>query len=106
MIGTIPSCPRRVCRVEHFLTRVEDFWEAQAPLVSTVEYNACVHLLKNSADYMVHQYGPDEDWDRYAKLTGDPGWAWSNIKKYVKKVLHFNAFREYFYIKLNADWNF
>ena len=53
-----------------------------------------------SADYMIHQYGSDEDWDRYAKLTGDPGWAWNNVKNYVKKVLHFNAFR---YIKLNAD---
>jgi len=53
-----------------------------------------------SADYMIHQYGSDEDWDRYAKLTGDPGWAWNNVKNYVKKVLHFNAFR---YIKLNTD---
>jgi len=79
--------------VEHFPIRVEDFWEAQAPLVSTVEYNACVHLLSISADYLIHQYGPDEDWDRYAKLTGDPGWAWNNVKNYVKKVLHFNTFR-------------
>jgi len=40
-------------------------------------------------DYMVHQYGSDEDWDRYAKVTGDPGWAWKNVRKYVKKVLVF-----------------
>ena len=90
--------------VEHFLTHVEDFWEAQAALVSTVEYNVCGHLLIISADYMVHQYGSDEDWDRYAELTGDSGWAWSNVKNYVKKVLHFNAFNNLFYIKLNADW--
>jgi len=52
---------------------------------------------------MVHQYGSDEDWDRYAKLTGDPGWAWNNVKNYVKKVLHFDVFNNPFYIKLNAD---
>jgi len=79
--------------VEHFPTRVENFWEGQAALVSTMECNARGHLLNISADYMVHQYGSDEDWNRYAKLTGDPGWAWNNIKNYVKKVLHFNAFR-------------
>ena len=81
--------------VEHLLTRVEDFWEAQAPLVSTTEYNTC-YLLNISADYMVHQYGTDEDWDRYANLTGDPGWAWKNVKNYVKKVLIFNIFQECF----------
>jgi choline dehydrogenase len=42
---------------------------------------------------MTHQYGSDEDWDRYAKVTGDPGWAWKNIKKYIKKVVHLNVLR-------------
>ena len=82
--------------VEHLLTRVEVFWEVQAALVSTMEYNACRNLLNISADYMVHQYGSDEDWDRYANLTGDPGWAWNNVKNYVKKVLDFNVLQEYF----------
>jgi len=47
---------------------------------------------------MVHQYGSDEDWDRYAKLTGDPGWAWKNVKNYVMKVLQFNFF--FFFLKI------
>ena len=49
---------------------------------------------------MVHQYGSDEDWNKYAKLTGDPGWAWKNVKNYVKKVLHINST---LYINLNYD---
>ncbi|KIM43770.1 GMC oxidoreductase [Hebeloma cylindrosporum] len=39
----------------------------------------------SSANYMVHQYGSDEDWDRFANLTRDPGWAWKNVKNYVQK---------------------
>ncbi|KIM43771.1 GMC oxidoreductase [Hebeloma cylindrosporum] len=39
----------------------------------------------SSANYNFHQYGSAEDWDRYAKETGDPGWAWNNVKKYIKK---------------------
>jgi len=39
-----------------------------------------------SADVMIHQYGSDEDWDRFAKVANDPGWAWKNVKKYIQKV--------------------
>ena len=70
------------------------------------EYNAHGHLLNISADYMVHQYGSDEDWDKYAKLTGDPGWAWNNVKNYVKKVLHFNAFLSSFFYQAERCLNF
>ena len=59
---------------------------------SASEYLGIQHSIlllshKIFADYIVHQYGSDEDWDRYAKVTGDPGWAWKNVKKYIKKVL-------------------
>ncbi|KJA13938.1 GMC oxidoreductase [Hypholoma sublateritium FD-334 SS-4] len=37
----------------------------------------------SSANYMVHQYGSNDNWDRMAKVTGDPGWAWNNMKRYV-----------------------
>ena len=85
--------------VEHFPTRVEDFWGGQAALVSTGIQRSRV-FMNIFADFMVHQYGSDEDWDRYAKLTGDPGWAWNNVKNYVKKVLYFD---NPFYIKLYSD---
>ncbi len=35
---------------------------------------------------MVYTRGPTSDFDRFAKVTGDPGWSWSNIQKYIKKV--------------------
>ncbi|PPQ66925.1 hypothetical protein CVT26_010014 [Gymnopilus dilepis] len=45
------------------------------------------HLLggSSSANYLFHQYGTDEDWNRLAKVSGDSGWAWSNVQKYVQK---------------------
>ncbi|KAF9479960.1 alcohol oxidase [Pholiota conissans] len=39
----------------------------------------------SSANYMMHQYGSTEDWDRYARITKDAGWAWKNMRQYVKK---------------------
>ncbi|KAF5353144.1 hypothetical protein D9758_008758 [Tetrapyrgos nigripes] len=34
---------------------------------------------------MVYTRGSSEDWDRYADLTGDPGWSWDNIQQYIRK---------------------
>ncbi|KAF8170084.1 hypothetical protein BJ912DRAFT_1025458 [Pholiota molesta] len=39
----------------------------------------------SSANYLIHQYGSTEDWDRYARVTKDSGWAWKNIRQFVKK---------------------
>ncbi|KAF7375564.1 Choline dehydrogenase, mitochondrial [Mycena sanguinolenta] len=43
------------------------------------------HLLggSTSVNYMAYTRGSSEEWDRYANLTGDPGWSWENIQKYV-----------------------
>ncbi|KAF8192528.1 hypothetical protein BJ912DRAFT_1095103 [Pholiota molesta] len=40
----------------------------------------------SSINYLFHQYGSTEDWDRFARVTGDPGWAWSNMRQFVSKV--------------------
>ena len=37
-------------------------------------------------DYMVHQYGSSEDYDKLAALTGDSGWSWNNMKQYITRV--------------------
>ncbi|KAF5351358.1 hypothetical protein D9758_008076 [Tetrapyrgos nigripes] len=34
---------------------------------------------------MVYTRGTSEDWDRYANLTGDPGWSWDSIQQYIRK---------------------
>ncbi|PPQ71682.1 hypothetical protein CVT26_007649 [Gymnopilus dilepis] len=45
------------------------------------------HILggSSSANYLIHQYGTDEDWNRLASVSGDNGWSWSNMKQYVQK---------------------
>jgi choline dehydrogenase-like flavoprotein len=39
-------------------------------------------------DYMIHQYGSSEDWDKLASDTGNINWSWSNIKQYIPVVSH------------------
>lgn len=39
----------------------------------------------SSVNYMVHQYGSSADFDKIAHLTGEPGWAWNNIKQNIYK---------------------
>ncbi|KIK60427.1 hypothetical protein GYMLUDRAFT_43738 [Collybiopsis luxurians FD-317 M1] len=34
---------------------------------------------------MVYNRGPKDDWDRYARLTGDEGWSWDNIQPFIAK---------------------
>ncbi|KAJ7924329.1 aryl alcohol oxidase [Mycena leptocephala] len=45
------------------------------------------HLLggSTSVNYMAYTRGSSEEWDRYARLSGDPGWSWSNIQQYIIK---------------------
>ncbi|KAF8955297.1 aryl-alcohol-oxidase from pleurotus Eryingii [Flammula alnicola] len=39
----------------------------------------------SSANYLFHQYGTHEDWDKLGSLSGDPGWSWSNMRQYIQK---------------------
>lgn len=39
----------------------------------------------SSINCMVYTRGTRDDWDRYANVTGDPGWSWDNIQPYVRK---------------------
>ncbi|KAJ7201522.1 aryl-alcohol-oxidase from pleurotus Eryingii [Mycena rebaudengoi] len=45
------------------------------------------HMLggSTSVNYMAYTRGSSEEWDRYAKLSGDPGWSWAGIQKYIRK---------------------
>ncbi|KAF5318100.1 hypothetical protein D9619_012067 [Psilocybe cf. subviscida] len=38
----------------------------------------------SSANYLFHQFGSSEDWNRLAKLTGDSNWQWSNMRKFIQ----------------------
>ncbi|KAF5325871.1 hypothetical protein D9611_000975 [Ephemerocybe angulata] len=39
----------------------------------------------SSVNYMVHQFGSSEDYDKLAKDTGDSSWSWKNIRQYIFK---------------------
>ncbi|KAF9266696.1 aryl-alcohol-oxidase from pleurotus Eryingii [Marasmius fiardii PR-910] len=38
-----------------------------------------------SINCMVYTRGTKEDWDRYAHVTGDPGWSWDSVQPYIRK---------------------
>ncbi|KAF9479148.1 alcohol oxidase [Pholiota conissans] len=39
----------------------------------------------STVNYLFHQYGTDEDWNRLATLSNDEGWTWNNMKQYIQK---------------------
>ncbi|KAJ7629675.1 aryl-alcohol oxidase [Mycena polygramma] len=45
------------------------------------------HMLggSTSVNYMAYTRGSSEEWDRYARLSGDPGWSWTNVQKYIRR---------------------
>lgn len=46
-----------------------------------------MQVIDLRSDYMIHQYGTNENWDRMAKVTKDSGWSWDNMKKYIERVI-------------------
>lgn len=38
-----------------------------------------------SANYMVHHFGSSEDYDKLARIGGDWGWSWGEMRKYINK---------------------
>ncbi|KAJ7586731.1 hypothetical protein C8J56DRAFT_1014658 [Mycena floridula] len=56
----------------------------------------------SSINYMGYTRGSSDDYDRYAKVTGDQGWSWKNLQRYIRKserfvqpVDHHNTTGEY-----------
>lgn len=37
-------------------------------------------------DFMTYTRGANEDYDRWANITHDKGWAWDNLDKYYRRV--------------------
>ncbi|KAF9254618.1 alcohol oxidase [Marasmius fiardii PR-910] len=46
------------------------------------------HVLggSSSINFMLWNRGSDDVWDNFARLSGDPGWAWKSVEKYNLKV--------------------
>ncbi|KAJ7187798.1 aryl-alcohol oxidase precursor [Mycena filopes] len=45
----------------------------------------------SSVNYMAYTRGSKEDFDRWAKVTGDDGWSWDNLLPYMKKNERFGT---------------
>ncbi|KAF8184671.1 alcohol oxidase [Pholiota molesta] len=45
----------------------------------------------SSVNCLVYTRGSVADYDRYASVTGDPGWSWANLLPYFKKSERFTA---------------
>ncbi|KAF5317981.1 hypothetical protein D9619_012071 [Psilocybe cf. subviscida] len=39
----------------------------------------------SSVNYLFHQFGSNEDWDRLANVTGNANYAWLNMRQYIQK---------------------
>ncbi|KAK7015574.1 hypothetical protein VNI00_019068 [Paramarasmius palmivorus] len=39
----------------------------------------------STINWMAYTRGTSEDWDRYASVTGDSGWGWAGMQKYIRK---------------------
>jgi choline dehydrogenase-like flavoprotein len=35
---------------------------------------------------MIYSRGPSEEYDRMARVSGDSGWSWDSLQKYIYKV--------------------
>lgn len=42
-------------------------------------------------DGMGYLRGSADDWDRYARFSGDPGWSWEGIQPYLRKVISIHS---------------
>ncbi|RDB26743.1 Pyranose dehydrogenase [Hypsizygus marmoreus] len=51
------------------------------------------HILggTSSINAMFYTRGSSSDFDRFAKVTGDPGWSWDNLQQYIRKNERFIA---------------
>jgi hypothetical protein len=45
----------------------------------------CSEYVRTS-DMMVYTRGSSDDWDRYARVTGDDKWSWKALQPYIMKV--------------------
>lgn len=42
-------------------------------------------LLKPNSDFMMYTRGSRDEYNDFAKVTGDSGWSWKNLQKYFKR---------------------
>ncbi|KAK0460487.1 aryl-alcohol oxidase precursor [Desarmillaria tabescens] len=45
----------------------------------------------SAVNYMLYTRGSSQDYDRYAQISGDPGWGWEALQPYMRKNERFVA---------------
>lgn len=88
MIGTILQHPRQDTITVPSLTREDECWEGVAALVCTPRqrYVRAHHSPEHHSDYQVFMRGSADDWNRYAAVSEDDGWNWTNMQQYIARV--------------------
>lgn len=54
-------------------------------------------------DGMFYTRGSAEDYNRYAAITGDPGWSWKNLQSYIRKVCYALAISDYVILSTSTE---
>lgn len=60
------------------------------PVVSKSALRLTVHQ-----DTLAYNRGSRDDWDRYAKVTGDDGWSWDSMEQYFFAVRSLSIIHPY-----------
>ena len=55
-------------------------------MFSLVASGICSYTVDIYLDFLAYTRGADEEYDKWAEVTGDPGWAWENVSQYYYKV--------------------
>ena len=61
----------------------ENCWGVVRQSVSLLPFPLRRYVSQGLLDYMVHQVGSSEDYDKLARDTGDSSWSWKNIRKFI-----------------------
>lgn len=87
LTGTIQRCPRKNWLDGPSHTPGVSLLEGAVPLVRARRDVFLKCLLDDHAlDYMAYTRGSKDDYNRYARLSGDEGWGWDRIFPYFLKV--------------------
>ncbi|KAG6833033.1 hypothetical protein H0H87_012044 [Tephrocybe sp. NHM501043] len=86
MIGITPPHPNLVWVDDQYRIREVTSSEDAAPSVSARPLiEVCSFTHQFFQDYLMYTRGSAEDYDEYAKITGDSGWSWKKLQPYFKK---------------------
>ncbi|KAJ6521976.1 hypothetical protein DFH09DRAFT_1424395 [Mycena vulgaris] len=72
--------------------RITHFGDRNANILNIIlnRVDLCSEVAALSVNYMAYTRGSKEDFDRFAKFTGDHGWSWDNLIPYMRKNERFS----------------